>query len=519
MIKTKRMPSKKRITIAIIIAGLAMLIAYFFSNKNQKQETPVAQNIYAEAPLKPTELAILTESPNSNNVWHLYDMYKPEGSTLTEKSEAAVVSINHKIRWTQKTGFSALVQVSNAANFSSYDEYKTSATSIPLTKAYAGENYWRVSLDNGQTWSQHEKFNVSRGFSQESKVSLEEPVRIIYLKKPLLVTNIGLQSNEDTIGFIAQVSDSIAFHPNSLIFWLPKENPKLNISNIGTFYYRFRGVNKNQELSEWSDVQVFHVIKGKSKAKLPLAKSEVATPERAPASYEPDRPVYVAPPPAFESSVSIKLDSKKLKPYNYSYSKSEISAQSFLLNSQSSQQFYQNQNKSLATGIGIHAVAWVGNIGYEASFKSGAFNVSAPEPQTSVRDIEGRIHLRTFTSLPIWAKTEVQTSVFVGYEVYRNVGDLYSNQADLLKFGARIQVPFYQNWSATGEFSLGYGLETSTKLEFSTQLKYYLARKWSLGLGYRLNYFTAGSATAAPMGYLPYREGASESFTDLNYYY
>lgn len=544
--------SKKRFIIASVLATLAMFDAYYFlNNEEENLETTIAKATDSSTETQTTknitktlteEITLLSEVPDSNYVWRLYDLYRPEGSVLAEKPETLLTSTNQTIKWTQSNRPSALVQVSNTSDFTDYNEYTSNNASLLLTTANVGENFWRVSLDSGKTWSDHKKFNVSHSFLPDAKVMLEEPVRTVSLRKPLIVTEIGLQSSEDTIGYVAQVSDSIEFHPNSLIFWLPKNNPQINISNLGTFYYRFRSVNTNQELSEWSDVQVFNVLKKTRKRKASLASTPASLPveinvdnvanftppptpvehttvKRDIAATTPGEPVSVSNPLSSESSVTTRLESKKTKPFNYSYNKSEISAQSFLLNSQSSQQYYQNQSKSLATGLGIHALAWQDNIGYEGSFKSGAFNVSASEPQTSVRDIEGRIHLRTFTSLPFWARTEIQTSVFVGYEVYRNIGDLYSNQFDLLKFGARFHVPFYENWSGGGEFALGYGLETSTKLEFSGHVNYYIARKWSVGLGYRLNYFTAGSAAAAPDGYLPYREGSSESFSILNYYY
>jgi hypothetical protein len=46
-----------------------------------------------------------------------------------------------------------------------------------------------------------------------------------------------------------------------------------------------------------------------------------------------------------------------------------------------------------------------------------------------------------------------------------------------------------------------------------------LRSDWSVGVGYRVHLFEAGSASSAPSGGIPYREGFGEAFTVLRKHY
>jgi len=117
-----------------------------------------------------------------------------------------------------------------------------------------------------------------------------------------------------------------------------------------------------------------------------------------------------------------------------------------------------------------------------------------------------------------WSR-ELQISLFGGNEFYQNAGSSnFSRQYDLWKFGTSLEFPLSNRWTTGGEVVYGIGGDKSTKEEISGHFNYFINRNWSSGAGYRLHLFNAGSTASSP-GYLPYREGYTELYTSLFYYY
>ena len=81
-----------------------------------------------------------------------------------------------------------------------------------------------------------------------------------------------------------------------------------------------------------------------------------------------------------------------------------------------------------------------------------------------------------------------------------------------------MKFPLGRKWDTGGEAVYGVGLETSTKFEASGHLNYVVYPHWSLGVGYRVHYFAAGSEKTTPF-ILPYREAYGEGFSVLRYSY
>jgi hypothetical protein len=136
----------------------------------------------------------------------------------------------------------------------------------------------------------------------------------------------------------------------------------------------------------------------------------------------------------------------------------------------------------------------------------------------SLKDLEVRYHYRFITNFPFHLARELQTTLFAGYETYKNTSTITASY-DLLKFGTSLEFPVSNKWGMGGEFGYGLGSDSSSKLEISGNVNYYFQSAWSLGVGYRVNLFTAGSTKATPTGVLPYREGYTEGFSTLNYHY
>lgn len=218
-----------------------------------------------------------------------------------------------------------------------------------------------------------------------------------------------------------------------------------------------------------------------------------------------------------EATNSAKLADIEKIFLNDSYKNSKFSVNGFLLNVKSSQQIASAEKSASVTGVGFQANYWWDQQGLEAHFKSGEEGSSA---ESSLKILEARYNYRFNKYLSSEFIRELQISLFTGYEIYRVSGaNVFSSKYDIIKLGAALDLPLSSNWSTGGEVAVGRGTDSSNKYEFSTRLNYYLQLNWSLGIGYNLHLFEAGSTSSSANGTLPYREGYTEEFLNLNYHF
>jgi hypothetical protein len=315
--------------------------------------------------------------------------------------------------------------------------------------------------------------------------------------------DIAWRSNVNKI--VTEVFDS----KNEKIDELFGAKVSLNLKNPGTYKIKAFAANDYNQISGYSKPEYLSI-----QARIILAPIAKKVEESAPVAK-----VAAAPSP---SEVKNSMSMAAMKPFislNQRYKASQLSAQSFLWTLQSSQQYLQGEAAPVVTGLGLHGKTWRGPWGFEGNLKSGAVSVNQTGQQTAMKDVEGRVHYRALQKLPFNFMREMQVSVFGGYEMYRNAGALYSNQYDLIKFGTSLEFPVMSNWSTGGEILYGFSQDNSSKQEISGNVTYYLSRDWSLGCGYRLNLFSAGSTAAAAQGILPYKEGYTEGYSILNYHF
>lgn len=243
-------------------------------------------------------------------------------------------------------------------------------------------------------------------------------------------------------------------------------------------------------------------------------------PPKAIAQQKPKEEKKKKREPAQENKVVQKLERRQEQYWNDPYRERRLSVQGLLWTLQSSQQDFYEQESPVATGLGLNYLDWWGSHGLEASFKTAVFGFNSAGSSQSLKDLEMRYHYRILTGFPLGFARQLQTSVFFGYEMYRNTGgDNFSSQYDLMKFGTSLQFPLWHRWSTGGEFVYGSGFDGSTKYELSGHMTYYFDKKWSGGMGYRIHLLEAGSASSSPGGVLPYREGYTEGYSVLNYHF
>ena len=204
---------------------------------------------------------------------------------------------------------------------------------------------------------------------------------------------------------------------------------------------------------------------------------------------------------------------------NERYRDSSVSLEGFLWTLQGTQQALNAEPAPVATGLGVRGLHWWDHSGVEGILKTQVFGVNGAAQQTSLKDFEGRYHYRFLTPFPFHYYRELQVSLFGGYEMYRNSGELFSKQYDLMTFGTSLEFPVAIHWSMGGEFVYGYGFDSSWKYEVTGHFKYYISKSWSMGFGYLLHLFQAGAPGAAPYRILPYREAFTEGFSTIDYHF
>lgn len=184
--------------------------------------------------------------------------------------------------------------------------------------------------------------------------------------------------------------------------------------------------------------------------------------------------------------------------------------------------FGQEQNASPRVfALTGRVLNWWDANGFEGLVKSKVANASGSgDDIPSPFQIEARYHRRW--NLPfnlLSASGGTQFSLIGGYEVYRNSAPGYSPGYDLFKAGFSVDFPVLQRWDTGGEVLYGYGSDKSTKYEIAGHINYYPKMNWSMGVGYRMHLFEAGSDKSAPPPGVPYREGYGEAYSALKWHY
>lgn len=520
--------------------------------------------------------------------WKLNDLYAQNGTEFIEKDAPKTVNRNVVLGWKPAAapGTKSTVEFSDDPTMTGAMKFDSTESTLAISTLSFGDHYWRVSPD-GARWSPTVKFTLDSKFLDSAAPTIASPERI-----PLLgdeaVLKMNLTSPVAATGFVSQTSNSDAFAKAATrTFWSSTPNLTFRFRKPGVYFYRFRTVAQETELSDWSGVQkivVFEppfaesprlakapphayvgeafsmefdagshsksqtlevvdltgrVVTTSEGLKLDWTPTEVgqykvnaysrdAFGRRSPTPTAVSLPVMKRPviakkiepvrAPADTGTSSIKVEQPP-KYLNDRYNSSDVAVEGSMFTLQSKEQAYQGSTNPIATQLGIRVHHWMGANGFEGSLKAGVFSMNSAKGASSAKDMEFRYHRRFFPGFPFGLARALQVSLFAGYEMYRNSGDgMFADQYDLLKAGTYIHFPIWDRWDTGGEFVYGFGTDASKKTEISGHINYYLQRDVSMGVGYRIHLFEAGSLKSSP-GYLPYREGYTEGYSSLIYHY
>jgi hypothetical protein len=219
---------------------------------------------------------------------------------------------------------------------------------------------------------------------------------------------------------------------------------------------------------------------------------------------------------------SLLLDST-IPPYlNRNFVASKVELELSTNRVQSSEQADQQSVAPIIAGLALRTHTWLtAKVGLEGSAKSKVFGFNETGQRTSILQLEARAHYRWFVNWnPFPSFNRSQISAFGGYEMFRSSGNPhFAPKYDLFKLGLNTEFPLWEKWDTGGEFVYGIGADKSRKYEISGHIHYYLQKAWSLGVGYRVHLFDAGSEASAGSLGLPYREGYGEGYSVLRWHY
>lgn len=542
-------------------------------------------------PQPTVETAISIPQPNEpksklNYTWKLFDLYErnEDGTYQAKKSLPTAIKLEKKLDWTlESENQNAVIEFSGQMDFSDKKTFSTNQNSMMLSELFVGANYWRVRHESSDQWSAVAEFELQTTYKGQTSLEFVSYDREVPLFNNKAESKIKLQNQKNHIGYLMESSTHPDFSTANSRLLITSGQFPVFYETTGTYYYRLRSVNENQEISEWSPVFKIQVYTPELPVAptLKMANSQVTLPDEVLISwdseeqkvfteirnennqlvkrhqgdtlqdrFEPGK--YVATAYAMDEFGRISAASTPV-PISVAEASNFIAADRLqknnadqsialdLLNSGSSSNFYNASYKE--SKFSINTFMWnlfssqqlANNSATPAITGIGA-NILHWFGQNGVAgQIKNGLSSSTGsqTSLSsVEAKyhhrfnttfagaDELQLSLFTGIEAYRNSGNsVFSNKYEIIKAGVNMNLPIRETWSGGGEIALGYGLDSSKKYELSGEMNHYFNKLWSLGLSYKVHLFEAGSTSSSGNGTLPYREGYTESSLLINYDY
>lgn len=196
----------------------------------------------------------LTYSPK------LYDEYQRINGVLSKRPHHHQV-VQKSVRLPVPTvGMSDVVYVShsNDRDFKSNYEHKMFGFDKKIKKVFLGENYWRYKGEN-ESWSDTYNFTVSKEYPAHSKPELHFQDSNLFLIHASVDGIFNISTPYAAMGYVIETSRNGNFDQDSNVSWQKSKTVKLTLSRTGPIFFRARSVDKDFQLSEWSDTHSFNV--------------------------------------------------------------------------------------------------------------------------------------------------------------------------------------------------------------------------------------------------------------------
>ncbi len=210
---------------------------------------------------QPVSVQINAESKTFDYSVKMYDVYERDGKKLKLKPAGKTLvrfAVPLEILTFDSTK-EIFIDYSTNADLSNSREYAADALDRTLAQVYLGDNYWRAT-QNKQDWSTTGHFVVRAVTLPRSEVKVRVNKNSIYLKNGKADVDVELLTNIEANGFLVESSHKSNFDRQSSTHWAYENKLHLEFHKPGTYFYRFRAVDENLHLGEWSQITSFEVM-------------------------------------------------------------------------------------------------------------------------------------------------------------------------------------------------------------------------------------------------------------------
>lgn len=228
-------------------------------------------------------LEVNTELKTYDYVLKLYDVYERIGQQLRAKNDAATL-VRFKVPLTIETFDNTddiQIEYSTDSRFINARQFISDSLDRNLPEVYLGDNYWHCKQEK-RSWSAIGHFQVRPILLPASEVAVHVSEKRIFLKEGMADILLSLKTSTKTNGYLVESTRKSTFDQSSSIHWSYQDDVHLRFNQAGIYHYRFRAVDENLQLGEWSETTDIEVIDAPNVPTPLLTRSEFSATKEEP---------------------------------------------------------------------------------------------------------------------------------------------------------------------------------------------------------------------------------------------
>jgi hypothetical protein len=229
-------------------------------------------------PITETKIRVSAESKTYEYYLKLYDVYERSEQQLKKRSERASL-VRLSVPLTIETFDSTkdiFVKYSQQKDLGNSRQTSIDSIDRQVAQVFIGDNYWQCSQDE-INWTPTAHFHIKPRLLPDSKTRVNFSSTKLILEKEMAETTVELNTNISANGYLVESSRKSVFDSSSIIYWSYEDKIHLQFNRPGTYFYRFRAVDEDLKLGEWSETTQIDVIELPSLAAPRFAMEEYKT--------------------------------------------------------------------------------------------------------------------------------------------------------------------------------------------------------------------------------------------------
>jgi hypothetical protein len=216
----------------------------------------------AETSQKATLPLDLPVENNYNHILTFYDVYKKvSGRILYRDSSDRLISKKIILEIPDKHKDETLdIEHSDNPLFSQANSFRLKTADAYLAGVYTGKNFWRHRSKNSN-WSEARTFDIAAALLPIKTTASSSETRIPLLTDGLAKVKFNILAPKEASAFVVEYSQESHFPTDKIkIFWSYQNFITLQFDKAGFYFCRFRSVNKDLQLGEWSETYTTEVF-------------------------------------------------------------------------------------------------------------------------------------------------------------------------------------------------------------------------------------------------------------------